>query len=171
MQVGFGTYFGEASPQIRDAGEVIIGKYCDFAAFVVFDAGNQHDASFISTFNFGRAGMNMMGKTFVPPKLPTIIGNSVWVGEGAYIKHGVTVGDGAVIGAYAVVTRDVPSYCVFAGNPGRVMKWRFDEPERIFLETLKWWDWPVEIVQEAVPILMSNDVEALFDFAKARGLA
>jgi acetyltransferase-like isoleucine patch superfamily enzyme len=69
----------------------------------------------------------------------TSIGNDVWIGHGAFIKAGITIGDGAVIGAHAVVTKDVPPYAVVVGNPGVIKKYRFS-PEIIQqLLTLKWW--------------------------------
>lgn len=70
----------------------------------------------------------------------TIIGNDVWIGEGCYIKSGVTVGDGAVIGMGSIVTKDVPAYSIYCGNPGRVVKMRFEQGIiDAFLE-VKWWD-------------------------------
>jgi acetyltransferase-like isoleucine patch superfamily enzyme len=71
---------------------------------------------------------------------PTVIGNDVWVGAGALLFGGVHVGDGAVIGAGAVVTKDVPAYAVVAGSPARVLRFRFDEETIEWLLELRWWD-------------------------------
>ncbi len=69
----------------------------------------------------------------------TRIGNDVWIGASAYLKDGITVGDGAVIGAHAVVTRNVPPYAIVAGNPARVIRMRFPEPMVARLQALAWW--------------------------------
>jgi len=73
---------------------------------------------------------------------PIIIGNDVWIGAGAKIMSGITISDGAIIGAGAIVTQDVPPYAIFAGNPARLIRFRFNN-ERIaeLLET-EWWLWP-----------------------------
>lgn len=71
----------------------------------------------------------------------TTIGNDVWIGLGAYLKDGISVGNGAIIGAHAVVTRDVPPFAVVAGSPARVIKYRFDEKTIERLQMLAWWDY------------------------------
>lgn len=71
---------------------------------------------------------------------PTIIGNDVWIGYNAYIRSGVTIGDGCVIGAGAIVTKDVAAYSVVAGVPARLIKKRFDEPSVLKFQQDKWWD-------------------------------
>jgi acetyltransferase-like isoleucine patch superfamily enzyme len=73
------------------------------------------------------------------PDTRTTIGSDVWIGDGVFIKAGVRVGNGAVIGMGAVVTRDVPDYAIVGGNPGRILKYRFDEPLRSRLSASKWW--------------------------------
>lgn len=72
------------------------------------------------------------------------IGNDVWIGAGAIILQGVAIGDGAVVGAGSVVTKDVPPYGIVAGNPARLLKYRFDEATIAEFLELKWWDLPVE---------------------------
>jgi len=76
------------------------------------------------------------------------IGNDVWVGARAIILSGVTVGDGAVIGAGAVVTRSVPPYAIVAGNPARLLRYRFDETTIAALLEVRWWDWPDSKIAE-----------------------
>lgn len=72
------------------------------------------------------------------------------------ILSGVTVGDGAVIGAGAVVAHDVPPYAIVAGNPAKVIRYRFSETIIQQLEEIRWWDWPVDRIIENVPYLLSN---------------
>jgi acetyltransferase-like isoleucine patch superfamily enzyme len=73
-------------------------------------------------------------------KEPVVIGNDVWIGTGAIILRGLSVGDGAVIGAGAVVTKDVPPYAIVAGNPARVIKYRFEEAVIKRIQASKWWE-------------------------------
>ena len=69
------------------------------------------------------------------------IGNDVWIGQAAQIMSGVRVGDGAIVGAGAIVTRDVPPYAVVAGNPARLIRYRFDDATIAKLVSTAWWDW------------------------------
>ncbi len=101
-----------------------------------------------------------------PPSLvkPVVIGNDVWIGHGAFILPGITIGDGAIIGAHSTVTKDVPPYSIVVGNPARIVKYRFpDEIIRRFLQ-LKWWNYtigsiggiPIDNVQESLDIIESR---------------
>lgn len=87
-----------------------------------------------------------------------MIGNDVWIGREAKILPGVKVGDGAIIGAYAVVAKDVPAYCVAVGNPARVVKKRFDDDIIALLEKVQWWNWPIEDITEFLPVLTMSDI-------------
>ena len=73
---------------------------------------------------------------------PIHIGNRVWIGAGAIITRGVTIGDGAVIGAHSVVTHDVPPYAIVVGAPAKVVRYRFKEEEIDELLQIRWWEWP-----------------------------
>jgi len=91
-----------------------------------------------------------------------IIGNDVWIAAGAVITRGVKVGDGAVVGANAVVTKDVPPYAIVAGNPAKVIKYRFPKETIAILLKIKWWDWSVEKIRENYSIIcQSPDTEKL----------
>lgn len=90
-----------------------------------------------------------------------VIGNDVWIGYEATILSGVHIGDGAIIGAKALVTKDVPAYSIVGGIPAREIKKRFD-PETIQkLKQLKWWDWSYEKIRHAIPYLKNGDVDLL----------
>ena len=95
----------------------------------------------------------------------TTIGNDVWMGHGSTILGGVTVGDGAVIGAKAVVGRDVPPYGIVAGNPGKVVRKRFTEVQIAALLKLQWWNWPREKIERASRVLCSTRLDELLEFA------
>ena len=77
----------------------------------------------------------------------TKIGNDVWIGRSAIVLSGTSIGNGAVIGAGSVVTKDVPDYAIVAGNPAKLIRYRFDEQTIKELQSLKWWDWPDEKIE------------------------
>ena len=91
------------------------------------------------------------------------IGNDVWIGHGAVILPGVTVGDGAVVGANAVVTKDVSPYAIVGGAPARVIRMRFADDVVERLMRLAWWDWPLERLFEAVPDMQALEIGAFLD--------
>jgi acetyltransferase-like isoleucine patch superfamily enzyme len=70
----------------------------------------------------------------------TKIGNDVWIGNNCLIKNGITIGDGAIIGMGSVITKDVEPYMIVAGNPGKIIRKRFDDETIEFLINTKWWE-------------------------------
>lgn len=91
----------------------------------------------------------------------TVVGNDVWIGYDALILPGVKIGDGAVVGARSVVTKDIPPYTIVAGNPATVIRQRFDKTTTETLLALKWWDWPMEKIITHYHAIMNRDLEAL----------
>ncbi|MBK1623209.1 type B chloramphenicol O-acetyltransferase [Afifella marina] len=145
---------------------LIIGSFCSIgsgAAFIM--AGNQgHRNDWISTFPFywmSDVPTFAGAENGYRPAGDTVIGNDVWIGSEAVIMPGVTVGDGAVIGTRALVTKDVESYAIVGGNPAKVIRKRFDGTAIAQLLELRWWDWEDAALKEAMPILTSGDVAAL----------
>jgi chloramphenicol O-acetyltransferase type B len=98
------------------------------------------------------------------PAGDTVIGNDVWIGAEAMIMPGVKIGDGAVIGSRALVTKDVEPYTIADGNPAKPIKKRFSERHIAMLLEMKWWDWDEYILEEAVPVLCSADIDGLYEF-------
>lgn len=86
------------------------------------------------------------------------IGSDVWIGQGVTILSGVRVGDGAVLAAQSVVTKDVPPYAVVAGNPARVIRLRFDDATVSQLLKIRWWDWSEDEIDAAMPLLTSPNL-------------
>ena len=109
----------------------------------------------------------MAGKTY-PTKGDIIIGNDVWIGYRAAIMPGVTIGDGAIIGACSVVTRDVPPYSIVGGNPARIIRKRFDEQTIAQLQQLAWWDWPVDKISRYCALLTGNVADFLIAVQRER---
>lgn len=143
---------------------LIIGKFCQIAKGVKFVMnGANHQMRSLSTYPFHlfegwREEMPSIDQ--FPFKGDTVIGNDVWIGEGATILPGVHIGDGCIIGANATVGRDVPPYCLAVGNPAQVIKQRFDEETVLLLERLQWWNRSLEDIRMLIPLLTDNEVEA-----------
>ena len=89
------------------------------------------------------------------------IGNDVWIGYEAVILSGVTIGDGAIIGTRAVVTKDVPSYMIVGGVPAKPIRKRFDEETIQKLEEIRWWDWEEERIKKNIQAIQSGDISML----------
>jgi len=145
-----------------DVNKVVVGSFAAIAHGVEIFVGGNHRTDWVATFPF-RIKLRLPGalEDGAPStKGDVVIGNDVWIGRGAKILSGVTVGHGAVIGAYAVVTRDVRPYAVVAGNPAREVKRRFNDVQVASLQAIAWWDWPIDEIVQAVPLLNSPDVDA-----------
>lgn len=146
---------------------LIIGRFCSIGcgAKFLFNSAN-HTASSFSTYPFplffeewGLEKRNVTDSW--DNKGDIIIGNDVWIGYEAVIMAGVTVGDGAIIGARAVVTKDVPPYTVVGGIPAKPIKKRFSEDIIVLLEEIKWWNWPEEKIAENIKAIQSGRLERL----------
>ena len=146
---------------------LIIGKYCSIAcgAKFLFNSAN-HALSSLSTYPFpifydqwpldGRDVAQAWDN-----RGNIVVGNDVWIGYEAVILSGVTIGDGAIIGARAVVTRDVPPYTIVGGVPARPVRRRFGDDVIAALLALKWWDWPPERLARSLPALQSGRLDRL----------
>lgn len=151
----------------EDVDKLIIGSYCSIGSGAVFMmAGNQgHNLKWISTFPFYfQANIFKSSKNGFEKVGNTTIGNDVWIGSEAMIMPGVTIGDGAVIAARAVVTKDVEPYTVVGGNPATFIKSRFNESEIKKLLIMKWWNWQEENVKESISTICSDSIEGLWNY-------
>lgn len=144
-----------------------IGRYCALAQGVTFIMnGANHAMRGFSTYPFGifpgawRDGFDP-GLYAAGYRGDTTVGNDVWIGTKATIMPGVTIGDGAIIGAHAVVAKDVPPYSVVAGNPGRMVKQRFPDDIVKRLQAIAWWNWPVDKVTRHIAAISGADIEVL----------
>ena len=139
-----------------------IGKFCSVGPNCKIGVGIHPSRTFVSTHPAFYSPKNEAGTTFVAASAyidfkRIIVGNDVWVGESAIIMDGVTIGNGAIVAAGAVVTRDVPPYAVVAGVPARIIRYRFEPQQIAALEALKWWDKDIEWLRANV--VMFSDID------------
>lgn len=164
VTVGRHTY--PAAPPVAyykgDTARVTIGAFTSIAAGAEILAGGEHNPDWVTTFPM-RIRMDLPGKlTDGQPgsKGDIHIGNDVWLGRHSRVMSGVTIGDGAIVAAGAIVTKDVPPYAIVGGVPAKVLKYRFTESQIEGLLELKWWDWSDEAIRARVDDLSSPDVDA-----------
>lgn len=147
--------------------KLVIGKFCQIAHGTRFIMGAaNHRFSSATTYPF-----NIIGGAWaeiapahlgeLPHKGDTVIGNDVWFGRNCVVMPGVKIGDGAIVAAHSVVTRNVQPYTLVGGNPARFVKKRFDDDLIALLQELKWWDFPPEQLADFLPHLVSPDLEKL----------
>ena len=146
---------------------LIIGKFCSIACGVkfLFNSAN-HTLKSLSNYTFPlffeEWGLNKKNVASAwDNKEDIIIGNDVWIGYEAVIMAGVHIGDGAVIAARAVVTKDVPPYTIVGGTPARKIRMRFEEETIAKLQQIQWWNWPVEKIRRSLPYIMEGTVDRL----------
>lgn len=147
-----------------------IGKYCSLAEDILFmiDTNHNYDGLFMGVVTELKNHKRTY-KSTMRPRGEIIIQNDCWIGHGATIMDGVTIHNGAVVGTNAVVTKDVPPYAIVAGNPARIVKYRFDEDVIDKLQKIAWWDWDSEtIVKYAETIL--GDVRDFADTFFVEGM-
>jgi acetyltransferase-like isoleucine patch superfamily enzyme len=170
MKVGKYTYGEKNIEIVMNGANITIGNFCSIAANIKVYLGQNHRTDWISTYPFGHMNKstfnNFDGIGHPSTKGDIIIGNDVYIGTSAVIMSGVTIGDGAVIGAHSVVTKNVPPYSIFTGNPGSVRKKRFNDTDIEFLLDLKWWDMEDTDINKISPILCSGDIQQLKDYFK-----
>lgn len=143
-----------------------IGKFCSIACGAKFLMnGANHTLASLSTYPFP-----IFYEAWNLEKRPAgawdhrgniVIGNDVWIGFEAVILSGVTIGDGAIIGARAVVTEDVPPYTIAGGVPAKPIRKRFSADKIAALQTLRWWDWPPERIAAHIQEIQSGNLEGL----------
>ena len=153
--IGEGSYTG-SNAVVKNTE---IGKYCCLSWDISIggDAHNYRAASLYDDLARRKTlGVEFSdGEAFEGSKR-TRIGSDVWMGAGSQVLSGIHVGDGAVIGAGAIVLKDVPDYAVVVGTPARIVKYRFDEGTRARLLKLRWWDWDREAIRAAAHLLHGN---------------
>lgn len=177
FQVGDWTYYNDVKVPIEDYArrlapylfphspeKIVLGKFVQIAQGTQFITSSaNHQMSGFSTYPFFVFGepWNKMYQPDLPKAKDTIVANDVWFGHESTIMPGVTIGSGAIIGTRAVVTKDVPAYSIVAGNPARVVKFRFEEAVIDKLLSIAWWDWPIDLIEQNLSIITGADIDAL----------
>ena len=147
--------------------EAEIGAFCSISNNVRI-GGAAHPMEFVSMSPVFHKGKNVLGKNFseheFEPFKRTAVGNDVWIGENSIIKAGVTIGNGAVIGTGSVVTKNVGAYEIWAGNPAKLIRKRFDDETAAALDASHWWEFSDEKLKEISKYM--NDPEKFINFIK-----
>lgn len=160
-------------PLLHDWGEgatLRIEAFCSFASGVQIFLGGEHRTDWVSTYPFNVMWPDAAQFGGHPAtKGDVIIGNDVWVGAEAVILSGVTVGDGAVIGARALVTKNVAPYAVVAGNPARQVRRRFTDVQVARLLAVGWWNWSDERIAALLPLMLADDIDRFLLAAESAG--
>lgn len=167
LTLGTGSYIGKCdlsfwSKNISSP-HILAGRFNSWASGMNISIGGNHPMGNVTSFPFDVQGI--IDKVFggdnqvkplpyiCPNHFQVIVGHDVWIGKGATIMGGVKIGNGAVIGANAVVAKDIPPYAIAVGNPARVVKYRFDaETIKKFL-AVKWWNWDLKKIADNLPLM------------------
>ena len=173
-QIGFASYVSECAFIYN----TIIKRFSCIAPNVRIAVGSHPTSTFVSMHPAFYSTAKQSGFTYVSRnkyrdykyvdserKISVIIGNDVWIGAGAILLEGVTVGDGAVVAAGALVSKDVPPYAIVGGVPAKIIKYRFDEKTIKFLKDLEWWEKDENWINENADYF--DDVDRLRDILKS----
>lgn len=163
FEIGDHTYGLPKTLYGAENSNLIIGKYCSFGENVKIYLGGNHNIKRATTYPFGafkRFWSLSDDYNEVPiSKGSVIVGSDVWIADDVTILSGVNIGHGAVIGNKSLVTKDVPPYCIVAGNPARIIKKRFGEEVISKLLEISWWNMDDVKVKEIIPYLLNENVE------------
>lgn len=177
VTLGTGSYVSEIVFDLgnRVRANALIGRFCSISGNIAFIIGQNHSyRNVVSTWGFDgidfmkkflhNCGMdNLEDFSFVPKTDPSanhyqvIVGNDVWIGRSATIRGGVRIGSGAIVGTRAVVMKDVPPYAIVAGNPARIINYRFDEETIKKFMAIKWWNWDLKKIVQNIPLMKNSE--------------
>ena len=137
-----------------------VGSFCSISDTAKILLGGEHRTDWVTTYPFSEFFPEAREfKGHPHTKGDVNIGHDVWIGYQALIMSGVSIGNGAVVAARSVVTKDVAPYSIVAGNPARHIRFRFDASTVEALQRMAWWDWPLAKIKAAWPFLLAPNVE------------
>lgn len=164
-KIGDYTYGNPSVLFENEDANLTIGKFCSIADNVTIFLGGNHRTDWITTYPFNVLNSYFPEVSHIDGHPATkggvIIGNDVWVGMNVVIMSGVSVGDGAVIAAGSVVSKNIGDYEIWGGSPSRLLKKRFSEETIKELQELKWWDWEISVIKERISLLCSDNIDFL----------
>jgi len=140
-----------------------VGKFCSLGPDIkAYTSG--HNTKYLSTYPFMRHREEFPNhENNIVTKGDIVIGNDVWIGAMCVLLHGVKIGDGAIVGAGSVVSKDVPPYTIVAGNPCKIIRKRYTDEQIDALLKIKWWTWEHSKINDALPLIQSTDVQPFID--------
>ena len=168
VEFGDFTYGHPLILQWGEGSKLHVGKFCSIAEGVEIMLGGDHRNDWCSTYPFNAWLPDVYGDIKGHPysKGDIWIGNDVWLARGCKIMSGVHIHDGVTVAANAVVTKDVAPYTVVGGVPAKVIKRRFDKKAVDHLIEMQWWDWDLDHIAEAVPLLQADNIDKLYAYYK-----
>jgi len=150
VKIGYATTLGYNNVL---AGEITIGKYCQLGGDVVLHATNHPISSMTTYINNNLFQGELKG---LKEENEIVIGNDVWIGHGVIIVGNINIGNGAILAAGSVITKDVPPYTIVGGVPAKIIKKRFSNQIIQEIETLKWWDLSEVELEKIKPLFFKN---------------
>ena len=149
VTMGFASYVARNS-RLKD---VEIGKFCSIGPHVMINQGEHPSANFVSTHPAFYSSAKQAGFSFTDENTfeeygPVKIGHDVWIGANTLIRPGITIGNGAIIAAGAIVTQDVAAYSIVGGVPAKFIRYRFSHEEIMQLKEIQWWNWDIETLKK-----------------------
>jgi len=178
VTIGYGSYVAAKFCVYDPNTKVIIGKFTCIASETYFILGGNHRKDFVTQYPFNDSDIRESNPDIPLSDVPydcscgnISVGSDVWIGHGCKILSGATIGHGAVIGADSVVRSktydqyykrwrdEIPAYAIVVGNPGIITGYRFEGQDIYDLVKIAWWDWSLEKIKEAMPLLHSGNVK------------
>lgn len=161
---GDGTYGNLIIRDYMGKDQVSVGSYTSIGPGVTILLGADHRVDWVTTFPFNILVDEFSHITGHPKSGgDVVIGSDVWLGLDSVIMSGVTIGDGAVVAARSLVTKDVPPFAIVGGVPAKLIRYRFDLDTRSRLLKIGWWNWSHSEVMKYVPLLQSDDVNEFIE--------
>jgi len=166
VKFGAYSYVNESSSM----GDVIVGRFSSLGPQFVCGYG-EHPTGFVTTSPVmystrGQCRTSFAEKDLFTEHQQTTIGNDVWMGARVFVRDGVKIGDGALVAAGAVVTKDVAPFAIVGGVPAEVIRYRFPEEMIAQLLEIQWWNWDEDKLREAQPHLAQPDVNSFLEWVK-----